>query len=383
VSTTPFLTVIVPVYRVEPFLRRCLDSILAGAPDGVEVVAVDDRSPDRCGDLLDAYQRADDRVRVLHLAENVGLGRARNAGLDAARGEYVWFVDSDDWLPRGSVAAVVDRLRAARPDVLLVDHVRTYGGGRRAVDASSHVLHGRSDEPSVSLAQRPELLRVLHTAWNKVVRRDFLDELELRFPTGYYEDYLFSHPILMAARRISVLDRVCYYYRQRRPGTQITRTAGPRHFDAFLQYDRLFALLDRWGRDYDRWRPQLFHLMINHLVVIAGNEARVPSDLRRRFFSRTAWYYHLYRPRDGYPRPRGACLVKHLLVRMDAFRAYETFRWCYRISRRLRRGLTPAVALPEALPSTPRRPARRAGWAEVDVKTGGRTRAEGSFVHVR
>lgn len=376
-STTPFLTVVVPVYRVEPFLRRCLDSILAGAPDGVEVVAVDDRSPDRCGDLLDAYQRADRRVRVLHLHENVGLGRARNAGLDAARGEYVWFVDSDDWLPRGSVAAVVDRLRAARPDVLMVDHERVYVGGRRVADASSPLLRSRSrDTDAVTLAERPELLRVLHTAWNKVVRRDFLDALELRFPTGLYEDYLFSHPVLMAAERIAVLDRICYYYRQRRPGTQITRTASARHFDAFLQYDRLFALLDRWGPDYERWRPELFQLMINHLIVIAGNEARVPGDLRRRFFSRTAWYYHRYRPRGGYPRPRGACLIKHLLVRLDAFRAYETFRWCYRIGRRLRRGVWPA-ALPEPLPRSPR---RRVSWAEVDVKPG---RTEESFAHVR
>jgi CDP-glycerol glycerophosphotransferase len=377
VSTTPFLTVVVPVYRVEPFLRRCLDSILAGAPDGVEVIAVDDRSPDRCGDLLDAYQRSDHRLRVLHLDENVGLGRARNAGLDAAWGEYVWFVDSDDWLPRGSVAAVMDRLRADRPDVLIVDHLRAYAGGRRAADASSPLLRSRGTGSTVTLAERPELLRVLHTAWNKVVRRDFLDELGLRFPAGYYEDYLFSHPVLMAARRISVLDRVCYHYRQRRPGTQITRTASPRHFDAFLQYDRLFALLDRWGPDYERWRPTLFQLMVNHLIVIAGNEARVPGDLRRRFFSRTAWYYHRYRPRGGYLRPRGVGGIKHLLVRLDAFRAYETFRWCYRIVRRLRRGLWPAAALPEPLPRSTRPARRRVSWAEVDVKP------KRSFAHVR
>ncbi|HEY8471045.1 MAG TPA: glycosyltransferase family 2 protein, partial [Natronosporangium sp.] len=102
------LTVVVPVYQVEPYLTRCLDSILAeaGAGDMVEVVAVDDASPDRSGELLDAYARRDPRVRVLHLATNVGLGRARNAGLARARGEYVWFVDSDDWLPAGTIPAV-------------------------------------------------------------------------------------------------------------------------------------------------------------------------------------------------------------------------------------------------------------------------------------
>ena len=97
----PTLSVVVPVYRVEGYLRECLDSILAGAGADVEVVAVDDASPDGCAAILDRYAAADPRVRVVRMAANVGLGMARNAGLDAARGEYVWFVDSDDWLPPG------------------------------------------------------------------------------------------------------------------------------------------------------------------------------------------------------------------------------------------------------------------------------------------
>ena len=119
----------------------------------------------------------------------------------------------------------------------MLDHLRVRDDGRREVDASSHLLRGAPDV--VRLADRPGLLRVQHTAWNKVVRREFLAQLELRFPPGWYEDIPFSHPLLIGAERISVLDRVCYLYRQGRQGA-ITSTRSGRHFDAFDQYDRLF-----------------------------------------------------------------------------------------------------------------------------------------------
>ena len=93
---TPWLSIVVPTWRAERYLPRCLDSALAGTDDRIEVVGVDDASPDGSGALLDAYARRDHRVRVLHLATNTGLGPARNAGLAQARGRYVWFVDADD-----------------------------------------------------------------------------------------------------------------------------------------------------------------------------------------------------------------------------------------------------------------------------------------------
>src|SRR5215471_8591113 len=104
------LSVVVPVHAVERYLLQCLDSIRAGLTvaenASVEVIAVDDASPDRCGPMLDAYPG----IKVIHLAHNVGLGLARNAGLASATGDYVWFVDSDDWLPAGSVRAVLTEL---------------------------------------------------------------------------------------------------------------------------------------------------------------------------------------------------------------------------------------------------------------------------------
>src|SRR6266545_5181695 len=95
------LSVVVPVHRVQGYLRECLHSILDEAGPNLEIIAIDDKSPDGCGEILDEFAERDSRVRVKHLEQNVGLGEARNIGLDLASGEYVWFFDSDDYAAEG------------------------------------------------------------------------------------------------------------------------------------------------------------------------------------------------------------------------------------------------------------------------------------------
>ena len=91
------ISIIVPVYKVEPYLRKCLDSIVGQTYQKLEIILVDDGSPDSCGAICDAYAARDERIRVIH-KENGGVASARNAGLDAATGDYIGWVDSDDWI---------------------------------------------------------------------------------------------------------------------------------------------------------------------------------------------------------------------------------------------------------------------------------------------
>jgi glycosyltransferase involved in cell wall biosynthesis len=344
VETPVLLSVVVPVYAVEGYLYQCMESIRAGLTDAesdaVEIIAVDDASPDGCGEMLDGYAARRGGVRVVHLSSNVGLGLARNAGLAEARGEYVWFVDSDDWLPAGAVRAVLERLRATRPDLLLVDHLRVRESGALEVDASSHLLRG-VDGP-FRLAERRQMLRLQHTAWNKVVRRAFLESNDLRFLPGWYEDIPFSHPLLIAADSIDVLDRVCYHYRQGRLGA-ITSTRSHRHFDAFDQYERMHAWVQ--GRSPADWlTAELFALMISHYLVVAGNDGRLHPQHRRQFFRRAAQHYRRYAPGRGYPRPGGAAGLKHRLVRRNTYLLYAGIRAAYRVASRSR--VRPAGPMP-------------------------------------
>ncbi len=329
----PLLSVVVPVHNVERYLRACLESVLVESSAEIEVVAVDDRSPDGSAGILREYAVRDPRVRVVTLAQNVGLGRARNAGFALARGEYVWFVDSDDRLAEGAVGAVCARLRELRPEVLLVDHDRVYEDGAVERDASSPVLRGV--DGVVSLDERPELLRLQHTAWNKIVSAELIRAHGLVFPAGWYEDFPFSHPVLLAAERIAVLDRVCYHYRRGRDGA-ITTSVSARHLEAVEQYRALWAGLAARGPRFRRHDGRLFRLMIDHCLAVMGNADRLPSRARRDFFRRVVLLYREHRPAGGYPRPGSLGRIKHELIRLGWYPAYAALRWAWRSSRTLR-----------------------------------------------
>ena len=135
----PAISVIVPVYRVAEFLPACLDSILAGDFD-VEVIAVDDASPDSSGAILDQRAAADPRLRVVHLEHNSGQGHGRNLALEQATGEYVWFVDGDDAVADGGLAAVTAALSVGKPDVLLINWVSLYPGDRTEPNPYARLL---------------------------------------------------------------------------------------------------------------------------------------------------------------------------------------------------------------------------------------------------
>ena len=126
----PFISLVVPVHQVEAYLGHCLDSILGQSFGDFEVIIVDDCSTDGSAEIIADYAGRDDRIRPVRLEVNSGLGAARNAGTRHAKGEYVWFVDADDWLAEGALEAVADRLRDIKPDVLVVDYDRVHVGGR-------------------------------------------------------------------------------------------------------------------------------------------------------------------------------------------------------------------------------------------------------------
>lgn len=330
------ISFVVPAYRVQGYLRECLDSICGQPGADIEVIGVDDCSPDSSGEILAEYARRDPRVRVVSLPANSGLGAARNAGLAEARGEYVWFVDGDDWLAEGCLRPVAERLAAVRPDVLIVDHVRVDWRGAAGRSAMSEVLTDSPGTRVFALRERPEVIRLLHTAWNKVVRRDILTDLGIGFADGWYEDVSFTYPLLMSAERISVLDRVCVNYRQRLSGA-ITGTPSARHFEIFEHWQRVHDHLEGLGAAGEPLRPYLFERMIWHYLIVLGNGRRVPAALRRAFFERIVADYRRRLPPGGYPVASRADQLKHRLVAAGQWHTFAALRVAGRAGRGLPR----------------------------------------------
>src|SRR5215467_9336224 len=166
-SAAPLISVVLPVGNVAEYLPACLDSVLGepgqpGRPGGgLEVIAVDDASGDGSGRILDRRAGRDPRLRVIHLAGNAGPGPARTRGLAEATGTYVWFVDPDDLLADGALAAVAARLAAGRPDVLLIDYLILGSAGRTQPSPGAALLaapRAAAAPATLTLAERPALL---------------------------------------------------------------------------------------------------------------------------------------------------------------------------------------------------------------------------------
>lgn len=323
---------ILPVYAVRDYLGDCLDSILGQCDGGTEVIAVDDASPDGCGAILDTRAAGDPRLQAVHLTENGGPGHARNVGLCRAAGEYVWFVDADDLLADGALAAVAARLEQDRPDLLLVDYETLLPGGRAEPSPGVALLRG-APSGTFTIAEQPQLVHLTMTSWSKVIRREFLASLGTAFPAGIHEDVPVTVAMLLHAGRIGALARVCYRYRQGRVGSfMATESAG--QLRIFSSYEQVFAMLAAADPPPPaRLRQALFERAIWHYSTVlqarepgsgSGRRRRglVPRPGRRRFFQRMHEDFVRYRP-PGYRHPPGARGAKFRLVERNAYWVYS------------------------------------------------------------
>lgn len=337
----PRLSLVVPVYKVQGYLPECLDSLLGQDYTDFEIIAVDDCSPDGSGAILDQYAARDPRIHVIHLTENVGLGRARNAGLERAAGDYVLFLDSDDTLSDGALAAISDRLDATGdPEILVYDYARTYWDGEVRPNQRADLL--KSGGPDVfRLADRPELLNLLQIVWNKAYRRDFIERTGLTFPPGYYEDAPWTFCSLISAERIAVLDRVCVLYRQRREGGNILKTVSRKHFDVFDQYRRVFDFIAAHP-ELDEWRGPLFRKMVDHYLTVLERPGRLPQSARAEFFHRASADYRAHRP-EGFQRPAGGRGHKYAMLERDAYAAMAGATAAVKFRRRVKNRAAAAI----------------------------------------
>jgi CDP-glycerol glycerophosphotransferase len=324
------------VYGVADYLPACLDSLLAGGDEGldIEVIAVDDASPDGCGQILDDRAARDPRLRVVHLNRNGGQGRARNLGLSLAGGDFVWFVDADDCATDGAFRAIAAALATAKPDVLLLNWESRYPGGRTEPNPYASLLAAVPPE-GCTLEDQPQLINLTMTSWSKVFRREFISGLGVSFAAGIHEDIVVSCAALLSADVIGAVGQACYRYRRQRPGSAMATTSHGQ-WAVFDAYERVFELLasrQRAGHPASsRLQAAIFERAIQHYSTVlettgpgigrVGLPGLVPRGERRHFFQRMHADFERYRP-DGYRHPPGPRGAKLRLVELGAYRRYS------------------------------------------------------------
>ncbi len=205
------ISVIVPVYKVEAYLSRCIDSILAQSFTDFELILVDDGSPDYCGKICDKYASKDARIRVIH-QQNGGAASARNAGIDIAKGEWLAFIDSDDWVHPDYLKMLFEAVKEFGADVSACRY-KTVEDGTQVNNGSETALISAENAEEYWVKDRTGAV----VPWGKLYKSELFEAL--RFPDGVIgEDEFVSYKVLFGCNKLIVMDNVLYYYFDNRDG---------------------------------------------------------------------------------------------------------------------------------------------------------------------
>lgn len=271
------LSIIVPVYNVKPFLPACLDSLVNQSLDDYEVILIDDGSSDGSAEIIKEYETRYPHLVRSKRVDNGGQGRARNFAIDMAEGEYIGFVDSDDWVSKDMYAKLYHKAKAENADIVVCDFMEKFSDGK---------------ENYLSAAPQDELLASAGSACNKIFRSSIIENI--RFPQGlWYEDFYFSAIMLLKSRRTIFLPEALYYYRRGQESTMHNNNAS-KNLDIITIMDMLadFMLKRDLKDDFE-------FLLINHVGIDSINRLAAQLVPDKEAIRSLRDYVKKYIPRLG------------------------------------------------------------------------------------
>lgn len=229
------ISVIIPIYNVEKYLPQCLESVINQTYRNLEVICINDGSPDNSLEILEEYKKKDSRIKVIN-QQNQGLAGARNTGLDIACGEFIFFLDSDDWLPLNAIELLYNKQKEEKADIVI--------GGRSTITFKKELEflpkdYGRTltFEEYIEKSFKDSNFRAV--AWGKLYKREIIQKNKLYFPKGLlYEDLLFVMKYLYYSNKIVILSKDIYNYRYNRENS-IVNSINIKDIDCLKNVDEL------------------------------------------------------------------------------------------------------------------------------------------------
>ncbi|WP_138493781.1 glycosyltransferase [Paenibacillus pinistramenti] len=283
------VSVIVPVYNVESYLRKCLDSICGQTYSRLEIIVVNDGTRDGSQAIIDEYARNDKRIRPLMKA-NGGLSSARNAGMDAAEGDYLAFIDSDDWIAPDMIKQMVRTAEAENSDVVVCNYDKVYADHteRMYLKLREEII----DVKKLGIAEY--MYRCLftyehgHEVWNKLYRREVIERNGIRFEPNkeiFSEDLMFNLYVLCHAGRIAAVNQSFYYYLQREGSImQIPNPEMGARYVTLVERFREYAARQGLEAQVEPVLPVLLYDLINACITqiykSGGGSDRISEALR-------------------------------------------------------------------------------------------------------
>ncbi len=212
------ISVVIPIYKIEKYIKQCVNSVLNQKYKNIEVILVDDGSTDKSGEICDGYGKTDSRIKVVH-KENGGLSSARNAGLDIANGEYIAFIDGDDYfIDENCFNDIAEQIKISNPDIVLIPMIKYYEDINKYVyrdkKYSSEMIRNKNKDEALSYALKHDFFKAC--ACDKIVKSALIKKNNIRFPEGRFsEDIDWTANLLKNAVSFDCVERPLYVYRQR------------------------------------------------------------------------------------------------------------------------------------------------------------------------
>jgi glycosyltransferase involved in cell wall biosynthesis len=270
------ISVIVPIYKVEQYLNRCVESLVNQTYHNLQIILVDDGSPDNCPAMCDAWAEKDNRIKVIH-KDNGGLSDARNAGMEVATGEYTGFVDSDDWVDLDFYEKLIGSMKENNADLVASDVIWEFDDHQER--------HKRYNQTVFTSEQALETLlqgNGFHaTAWNKLYRTDVIRKFP--YPVGrFHEDEFVTYKVIANADCLVLCQNTAYHYRQRQGS--IMDSISEKHLDAIDAYlERLNFLEVNYRRLYLSDKPMLCMMLVGYYKnVLRGKDKENSCQIEHR-----------------------------------------------------------------------------------------------------
>ena len=226
------ITVICPVYGAEKYIHRCVDSVIHQTFTGWNLVLIDDGSPDRCGDICDAYADKDKRIRVIH-QKNIGVSATRNRGLDEVHTEYFYFLDSDDYLPDYALQTLYTMAQDEDADIVVGGHSRVEPDGYIHCDSDNWPDLKTTEDIQLAILRN----QIPNFSWAKLFKRKLWDGI--RYPVGQVMEDLYTAPhVFYRAKKIAITKNSLYFYSHENKGS-IMSNGGAKYIR--LKYGQFLA----------------------------------------------------------------------------------------------------------------------------------------------
>lgn len=275
------VSIILPIYKVENYIDKCVNSVINQTYRNIEIILVDDGSPDNCPRICDEYKKVDNRIKVIH-KENGGLSDARNAGMDVATGKYIAFIDPDDYVSKDYIEILYENITKNDADISICSFIKVNDGENdKQIEINKNIVHTFSRMQAFENLYNKEYALNTIVAWNKLYKRELWNDL--LYPKGkIHEDEFVICNLIQKSNKIVYTDKVLYYYVQHK--SSITGNGyNEKTFDKFEAFEKRANFFKEisYIQLYEKCLYEL--CLANRMVYISTDNKVLKNKLNSQF----------------------------------------------------------------------------------------------------